>query len=77
LLWISTRQASNSELKLAISLDVESGGWLVEMTTPALVADGEPAYSRTVIPMRAIEQGTTDAYIDALFIMHLRFLGFT
>jgi hypothetical protein len=77
LLWISTRQASSCELKLAISLNVESGGWLVEMTTPALVADGEPTYSRTVIPMHAIEQDATDAYIDALFIMHLKFLGFT
>jgi hypothetical protein len=27
--------------------------------------------------MHAIEQGTTDAYIDALFVMHLKFLGFT
>jgi hypothetical protein len=47
------------------------------MTTPALVADSEPAYSRTVIPMHAIEQGTTDAYLDALLAMHFKFLGFT
>jgi hypothetical protein len=68
LLWIPTRNAPNPELKLAISLDVEGGGWLVEMITSSFTADGEPAYSRTVIPMYAIEQGTTDAYIDALFI---------
>jgi hypothetical protein len=46
------------------------------MVSPSFTSDSEPAYSRTVIPMHAIEQGTTDAYIDALFIVHLKFLGF-
>jgi len=47
------------------------------MTSPGLVADGDPVYSRTVIPMSAIEQGTTDAYIDALLVLHFKLLGFT
>ena len=46
------------------------------MTTPPLVPAGEPTYSRTVIPMHAVEQGTTDAYVDALLLMHLKLLGF-
>ena len=45
------------------------------MITSSFTLDAEPAYSRTVIPMHAIEQGTTDAYIDALLAMHLTFLG--
>jgi hypothetical protein len=55
----------------------KAGGWLVEMTTPALDPDGEPPYSRIVIPMRAIEQGVADDYVDALLWMHLKFLGFS
>jgi hypothetical protein len=47
------------------------------MTTPAFHPDGEPPYSRTVIPMRAFEQGITDDYVDALLCMHLKFLGFS
>jgi hypothetical protein len=47
------------------------------MTTPALDPDGEPPYSRIVIPMRAIEQGVADDYVDALLWMHLKFLGFS
>lgn len=77
MLWVPTREWPDPDLKLAITLDVESGGWLVEMTTPGLVADRDPVYSRTVIPMHAIEQGTTDAYIDALLVMHFKLLGFT
>jgi hypothetical protein len=45
------------------------------MTTPGVDPDREPTYSRTIIPMRVIEQGATDAYLDALLIMHLKFLG--
>jgi hypothetical protein len=47
------------------------------LITPGLIAQGDPVYSRTVIPMRAIEQGTTDAYIDALLVMRFKLLGFT
>jgi hypothetical protein len=45
------------------------------MSTPSL--RGDPVYSRTVIPMHAVEQGVTDAYLDALLAMHFRFLGFS
>ena len=75
MLGIATKEDANPELKLAISLDVESGGWLLEMSTPSLLSDTEPVYSRTIIPMYAIEQGTTDPYIDALLSMHLKLLG--
>jgi hypothetical protein len=74
-LWLPTREGAEQELKLTISLDVEGGGWLVEMTTPGLGASDTPVYSRIVIPMWAIEQDRTDEYVDALFRMHLRFLG--
>jgi hypothetical protein len=47
------------------------------MTTPALEPEGEPTYSRTIISMQAIEQGASDEYVDALFWMHLKFLGFS
>jgi hypothetical protein len=76
-LWLPTRDSPAAELTLAISLDVASGGWLVEMTTSSRAPGGEPTYSRTIIPVPAMEQGTHDAYLDALLIMHLRFLGFT
>ena len=45
------------------------------MTTPGFGAGQDPIYSRTAIPMHAIEQGRADAYIDALLAMHLKFLG--
>jgi len=32
MLWLSSREGP--ALKLTISLDVDGGGWLVEMTTP-------------------------------------------
>jgi hypothetical protein len=74
-LWLPTREGAEPELKLTISLDVEGGGWLVEMTTPSIGIDDEPVYSQILIPMSAIEQDRTDEYIDALFSMHLTFLG--
>jgi len=46
------------------------------MTTSPCLPGGEPTYSRIVIPMHAIEQGASDAYLDALLAMHLRLLGF-
>jgi len=55
---------------------VDGGGWLVEMTTPGAGRSDPPVYSRTLIPMWAIEQGRTDEYLDTLFRLHLRFLGF-
>ncbi len=75
MLWSVTKEDPSPELKLAISLDVESGGWLLEMSTPSLLSDTGQVYSRTLIPMHAIEQGTTDPYIDALLGMHLKLLG--
>jgi len=76
LLWIPTRDARTIELKLAISLDLEDNGWLVEMITSASDPNRPPTYSRVVIPMSAVERGTTDPYVDALLVMHLTFLGF-
>jgi hypothetical protein len=75
LLWLPARDGAGLELALTITLDVDSGGWLLEMTTPAFGATGTPVYSRIVLPMAAIEQGATDGYVDALFQMHLRFIG--
>jgi len=43
------------------------------MTTPE--PRGTPAYSRVIIPMSAVERGTTDPYVDGLLVMHLAFLG--
>lgn len=73
MLWLSSREGP--ELKLTISLDVDGGGWLVEMTTPGVGLGDPPVYSRTLIPIWAIEQDRTDEYLDALFRLHLRFLG--
>ncbi len=77
MLWFPLRDGADLdlELKLTISLDVDGGGWLAEMTTPGYHLNDPPVYSRTVIPMSAIEQNGTDEYVDALFRMHLRFLG--
>jgi hypothetical protein len=61
---------------LTIDLDVDGGGWLIEMTTPASGLNDAPIYSRIMIPMAAIEQSRTDEYIDTLFAMHLKLLGF-
>jgi hypothetical protein len=55
---------------------VTGGGWLIEMTTSPCLPGGEPTYSSIVIPMHAIEQDATDAYLDALLALHLRCLGF-
>jgi hypothetical protein len=74
-LWLPTREGAEHELTLTISLDVEEHGWLVEMTTPGLGVSDTPVYSRIVIPMCAIEQDRTNEYVNALFAMHLRFLG--
>jgi hypothetical protein len=80
LAWATTRKSATLEIRLAITLDVESGGWLVEMTTPSLlaglVAGDERIYSRTVVTIDTPEQDTTTAEVDALLIMHLKFLGF-
>jgi hypothetical protein len=38
LAWATTRKSATLEIRLAITLDVESGGWLVEMTTASLLA---------------------------------------
>jgi len=75
MLWLPRREGPGPELKLTISLDVDGGGWLVEMTTPGSARSDPPVYSRTLIPMWAIEQGRTDEYLDALFRLHLRFLS--
>ena len=74
-MWLPTREGDNAELKLTISLDVDGGGWLVEMTTPGRAPGDPPTYSRIVIPMAAIEQDRMDDYADALLAMHLRFMG--
>jgi hypothetical protein len=42
----------------------------------ALPAGRRATYSSIVIPMYAIEQDATDAYLDALLALHLRCLGF-
>jgi len=42
------------------------------MITP----DPPGAYSRILIPVSAVERGTTDPYVNALLVMHLTFLGF-
>jgi hypothetical protein len=47
------------------------------MITPATDATRPPTYSRIVIPLSAVERGTTDPYVDALLAMHLTFLGFS
>ena len=76
MLWLPRREGPGPELKLTIRLDVDGGGWLVEMTTPGAGQNDPPVYSRTLIPIWAIEQDRTDEYLDALLRLHLRFLGF-
>ena len=66
MLWLPIREGADPELTLTISFDVDGGGWLVEMTTPGFGLNDAPVYSRTVIPMAAIEQDRTGEYVDAL-----------
>jgi len=59
LLWLPTRENPDPELRLTISLDVESDGRLVEMISPGISLDDPPAYSQIVIPMSEVTGPTT------------------
>jgi hypothetical protein len=66
---------------LAITLDVASGGYLVELITPELWPQGDQAqlsqvYSETLVPFDELESGASDERLKAFLAMHLKFLGF-
>jgi hypothetical protein len=74
--WWDHPPEASVALRLAITLDVSSGGYLVELSTPELWPLDNGVYSQTLIPFEA-ESDQSDAQLDALLTMHMKFLGFT
>jgi hypothetical protein len=62
-------------VKLAVTLDVASGGYLVELITPGPWPLADDVYSETLIPFGEIENETAHERLRALVAMHFRFLG--
>jgi hypothetical protein len=64
-------------VKLAITLDVAGGGYLVELITPELWPLSDDVYSETLVPFDEFETGAADEHLRAFLAMHLKFLGFS
>ena len=73
--WWDHPPEASVALRLAITLDVSSGGYLVELSTPELWPLDNGVYSQTLIALDA-ESGQSDAHLHALLAMHMKFLGF-
>ncbi len=74
--WWDEPPEAAAALSLTITLDLAGGGYLVELSTPELWPLGDDVYSQTLIPFDA-ESEQWDAHLNALLVMHMKFLGFT
>jgi hypothetical protein len=67
---------SSRSFARAQTCDHASGGYLVELTSPELWPLDDNVYSQTLISFDA-ESEQSDAHLNALLAMHMKFLGFT